>query len=1450
MDEAASAVRDLSKEMPVAADAMRGTGAAADVLRNQVGNVSDEMLRAAGVNADMAAGLQMLPPVLLAVGVAAAVAIKAYSDGAAEAREFSKALILSGNAAGTSVQDLQNYAIAVAESAHATQGAAAGALAKLAESGDVAAAGLAGAAEAALLLERVGVQSIDKTAAQFSALGKAPVEASLKLNEQYRYLTGAVFEQIVALEAQGHADEAAEKAQRAYGDEMARRARQIAQEMGTLQSAWMAVGVAAKGAWDKMLNIGREQPFEVQIKALQAQLRSGSFDFALTEDDIRTQISGLQQKIALRDKETQAAAATGAQDQASVKWIEQGIQYRSKQQKMENEILQTRQLGVAAGMSEEKINERIAAVREKYAEKSKQSLKATRDELALLLNALDGKDSGLDSGYWKNLDTLHAAYRSGRLSLDAYRDAVEKLTTQQRFYKDSLKEVAKAEADRARAINSWVDQAARHADGLAQQNERLVDEIELLGLDKTAQGEYRAAKLESAAATAELAAQALDEAAALLAAQGVLPDVVDGYYALAQAKRAASAASIEQAGLMREKAAKEVAINAAKESDKAWEKFSDDIERSLTDSLYRAFEAGDDYGEAFAKSLQNTFKAMALKFAVQMTVSSAGSAVGSLIGGDSGGAGSVGSAGNLLSSGSSLYSAVTGGGIGGLVSGFGAGAASAASELALGASFVGPSASLAGGAVGAGASAGLATGSSAASGALSTIAAAAPYIAAVAGIISLIGSKKIFGGERVYNDSYILGNVNSSGFSGATGQDWQKDGGWFGKNRSGTEWTAASAELDTYFDDIASGLRTQMIKLGESLGDTSVASLLDGWSMGVSAMSTTGDMGAMGQQVAEQMAKSMALTVAPVLNDVMSRTGSTDWAGSLTAMVAQAAGVDQALKLVGTSLEDTFGKQKINDVLWVTDQFARMFGSVENMGNQLSAYVQNFYSEAEISEKSFASLGDQFAALGQSMPETKAEFRSLVESLDLTSESGRQTFASLMALSPAFAQVVGAAEAAQQKMLEQRQSWQDKLDVLTGATTDRALQLQADLAATTDETTQALIRQVYAQEDMNTAAQAASAAAQAAAEAAAAQAAEAQQRAAAIASQRYGLESQLLQAQGDTVALRERELAALDESNRALQQQIWALEDAKTAATASAQAAQESAQAESARQAEIERQASAAAQAAAAIASERDGLQKQLWQAQGDTVALRQAELDALNPANRALQEQIWALEDLATAAQKAAQVESERMGLQKQLWQVQGNTAALRQAELAALDPANRALQQQIWALEDSKSAADEWTRTWENLNQSLRDQAKKLRNEIAGGASAASLQAQFAVATAQARAGDAAAAGRLVGLSDQVMSAYGKTAGSSLDVSRMAASLAGSLEKTAIVSDLSAPAGNSDSSKTAQNTAAMASEIKQLRADSQAQAAAMARLLSGLAKITSRWDVDGMPSTRVEAA
>ena len=251
---------------------------------------------------------------------------------------------------------------------------------------------------------------------------------------------------------------------------------------------------------------------------------------------------------------------------------------------------------------------------------------------------------------------------------------------------------------------------------------------------------------------------------------------------------------------------------------------------------------------------------------------------------------------------------------------------------------------------------------------------------------------------------------------------------------------------------------------------------------------------------------------------------------------------------------------------------------------------------------------------------------------------------------------------------------------LLGLQGDTVTQRQNELAAL-DPANRALQQQVYALQDQQAAATAAAQADQAAAQAAQA-----------VAQERSGIEQQLLQLQGDTVALRQRELAALDPTNRAIQQQVYDLTDLQAAQAAASQAEQE------------------AAQAAAAIAQERAGLESQLLQLQGDTVTLRQNELAALDPSNRALQQQIYDLTDYqaaqaaaaqatadatqaateaaAAAEQQAQAIAQERAGIQQQLWQLTGDTASIRATELAGLDASNRALQEQVYALTDQQAA------------------------------------------------------------------------------------------------------------------------------------------------------------------
>ncbi|WP_210526388.1 hypothetical protein [Rubellimicrobium arenae] len=173
-----------------------------------------------------------------------------------------------------------------------------------------------------------------------------------------------------------------------------------------------------------------------------------------------------------------------------------------------------------------------------------------------------------------------------------------------------------------------------------------------------------------------------------------------------------------------------------------------------------------------------------------------------------------------------------------------------------------------------------------------------------------------------------------------------------------------------------------------------------------------------------------------------------------------------------------------------------------------------------------------------------------------------------------------------------------------------------------------------------------------------------------------GLYRQLFELQGRTQRLREMDLKGMSKAERAIQKRIWALQDE--------QAATEK-----------------AAAAAKARADERKGLQAELWNLTGNTAALRKAELAALDPANRALQKRIWALEDAKTAEEKAAaaadrakakakEIADEREGLMERYYQATGNTAALQAMELKGYNKKNRALARYVMGLEAAREALE----------------------------------------------------------------------------------------------------------------------------------------------------------------
>lgn len=269
--------------------------------------------------------LGLVNPLTLTAAALSAIGV-AYYQGSKESDAYAKSLLLTGNAAGTTASQMQQMAANVS-SAIGTQAAAADALAQMAGTGRVAADDLQGFTETALRMERdVGV-AVKDTVSAFAELGKSPVEASKKLNDQHNYLTASIYSQIKALEQQGNATGAAQLAQETYDKAMQRVAAGMQERLGYLEKAWRGVGSAAKWAWDQVANVGRpdtlsDQIANVQQKILQGQgldknRPGGLMPWEPSLNDYKAQLADLQERQRMEEKLARTTSERAAANKAA-----------------------------------------------------------------------------------------------------------------------------------------------------------------------------------------------------------------------------------------------------------------------------------------------------------------------------------------------------------------------------------------------------------------------------------------------------------------------------------------------------------------------------------------------------------------------------------------------------------------------------------------------------------------------------------------------------------------------------------------------------------------------------------------------------------------------------------------------------------------------------------------------------------------------------------------------------------------------------------------------------------------------------------------------------------------------------------------------------------------------------------------------------------------------------
>jgi hypothetical protein len=247
-----------------------------------------------------------------------------------------------------------------------------------------------------------------------------------------------------------------------------------------------------------------------------------------------------------------------------------------------------------------------------------------------------------------------------------------------------------------------------------------------------------------------------------------------------------------------------------------------------------------------------------------------------------------------------------------------------------------------------------------------------------------------------------------------------------------------------------------------------------------------------------------------------------------------------------------------------------------------------------------------------------------------------------------------------------------------------------------------------------------------------------------------------------------------------------------------------------------------------------------------------------------------------AVASDQAQASAAAALAATNQSWQDQLDilTGVATERSIAlrdATDDSTRALMEQVFAQQDlqaaherAAAAAAQLKSAWTSLANSMIDEVRKIRNEmLTGSESFASLQAMFATSTAQARAGDQAAAGSLAGLASNLLAAGKENSASAIDYARLqgqvSASLVGTIGIVAGQQGIALPnditASMPQISSTSQTRSGrekrddeMLKELKALRAEVAALNALTSQTVEHTkttAKTLDFWNGDGMPAT-----
>lgn len=362
----------LASGMPIWLVAVQQGGQIKDSFGG-IGNASRALLKS--IN-PLSVGIAAVAGAVVAAGVA-------WYQGSQEVSQYNQALILTGNISGTTADAMSDMAARI-DGISGTQRQAAAALAEIAREGKFTEEQLEQIGLTAVLMENTIGRAVSATVDEFRQLTEDPTKGVENLNDQYHFLTLAVYQQIAALQEEGKEVEAVQLAIDTLTKVQNQRMEEIEENLGYVESAWKGVKNIASETWDAMLGLGRDaslSDLEAELEELENRPSSRSNVGAKRERELRAEIA---RRKAEAEQKKEAARQQKIQDDAidAEKRIQKArLDTLTKAEKREKAIAKYREdveaINAAAALpgsdvqvvSAEQQAKDIANIKAKYADK-------------------------------------------------------------------------------------------------------------------------------------------------------------------------------------------------------------------------------------------------------------------------------------------------------------------------------------------------------------------------------------------------------------------------------------------------------------------------------------------------------------------------------------------------------------------------------------------------------------------------------------------------------------------------------------------------------------------------------------------------------------------------------------------------------------------------------------------------------------------------------------------------------------------------------------------------------------------------------------------------------------------------------------------------------------------------------------------------------------------------